>query len=150
MLLSVFHTTDPRLFPVMLSHAFGTNLFLVWIPFALVGAWSMRSARPIRSARFLLVTPVLMIPLFWFGVPDNVDSRFLLPPLLALLPWRSSFAPATWERVPARVFGAGPVARRRLRGCQSRAVRQPGWARSMASSGAFVLRFSDSRRSARA
>jgi hypothetical protein len=109
MLLSVFHTTDLRLFPVMLSHAFGTNLFLVWIPFALVGAWSMRSARPKRSALFLLLTPVLMIPLFWFGVPDNVDSRFLLPAaVLALLPLGFVFrAGSRWNACVHAVFGAG-------------------------------------------
>ena len=109
MLLSVFHTTDPRLFPVMLSHAFGTNLFLVWIPFVLVGAWSMRSARPTRSALFLLVTPVLMIPLFWFGVPDNVDARFLLPAaVLALLPLAFVFRDSdAWNACMHALFGAG-------------------------------------------
>jgi hypothetical protein len=111
MLQSVFHATNPRLLPVMLSHAFGTNLFLVWIPFALAGAWSILSARPKRSTLFLLLTPVLMIPLFWFGVPDNVDSRFLLPAaVLALLPLAFVFrASTTWNAGVHIVLGAGLV-----------------------------------------
>src|SRR5207237_4731668 len=84
---SVFHTTDARLLPVMLAHAFGTPLILFWLPFAGVGAWSMASARPRREARFLLLAPLVMIPLYWFAIPDNVDSRFMLPiALVALLP----------------------------------------------------------------
>jgi hypothetical protein len=84
---SVFHTTDPRLLSVMLAHAFGTPLVLVWLPFAAVGARAMASARPRREAWLLLGAPLVMIPLYWFAIPDNVDSRFMLPiALLALLP----------------------------------------------------------------
>jgi hypothetical protein len=84
---SVFHTTDPKLLPVMLAHAFGTPLFLIWPPLVLIGAWAMRSAAPRREALFLLLAPLVMIPLYWFGVPDNIDSRFLLPAaMLALVP----------------------------------------------------------------
>ena len=54
MMNSVFHTADPTLLPVMLSHAFGTPLVLFWAPLAVVGAWSMRAARPRREAVFLL------------------------------------------------------------------------------------------------
>lgn len=109
MLHSVFHTTDVRLFPVMLSHAFGTNLFLFWMPFALVGAWAMLAARPRRSALFLLLTPVLMVPLYWLGVPDNVDSRFLLPAaMLALLPLAFVFRESrAWNGCVHALFGAG-------------------------------------------
>jgi Dolichyl-phosphate-mannose-protein mannosyltransferase len=84
---SLFHTADPRLLPVMLAHAFGTPLMLVWLPFAIVGARAMWSAQPRSDARLLLLAPLLMIPLYWFAIPDNVDSRFMLPiALLALIP----------------------------------------------------------------
>ena len=84
---SLFHTTDPRLLPVMLAHAFGTPLILFWLPSAAIGGWAMASARPRREAWLLLAAPLVMIPLYWFAIPDNVDSRFMLPiALLALLP----------------------------------------------------------------
>src|SRR5262249_5493517 len=89
---SVFHTTDPKLLPVMLAHAFGTPLFLIWPPFAAIGAWAMRSATPRRDALLILAAPVAMVPLYWFGVPDNIDSRFLLPAaMLALVPFAFVF-----------------------------------------------------------
>jgi hypothetical protein len=79
MMHSVFHTTDLRLFPVMAAHAFGTPLFLVWIPFGLIGAASIVTRQAAWPGRYVLSSLLLMIPLHWFGVPDNVDSRFLLP-----------------------------------------------------------------------
>src|SRR5438045_3901923 len=84
---SLFHTTDPRLLPVMLAHAFGTPLILFWLPVAAIGGWAMASARPRREAWLLLAAPLVMIPLYWFAIPDYVDSRFMRPiALLALLP----------------------------------------------------------------
>jgi dolichyl-phosphate-mannose-protein mannosyltransferase len=108
---SVFHTTDARLFPVMLAHAFGTDLFLCWIPLALAGAPAMLAARPRRAALFLAAAPVLMVPLYWFGVPDNVDSRFLLPAAMtALLPIAFVFrANRTWNRCAHAALAAGLV-----------------------------------------
>jgi hypothetical protein len=86
MLNSVFHTDNFALFPTMAAHLFGPAFLVVWIPFAIVGA--------VRSARFgwwpngvLLLVPLLMIPLYWFGSPVNIDSRFLLSGIgPALLP----------------------------------------------------------------
>jgi len=84
---SVFHTIDIRLLPIMIAHAFGTPLALVWLPLAAAGIWRMRSASPRREALFLLSAPIAMTLLYWIGVPDNVDSRFLLPAaMLALVP----------------------------------------------------------------
>jgi hypothetical protein len=109
MLNSVFHTTDVRLFPVMLSHAFGTPLFLFWVPCFLAGAWTMLSAPPRWPSRFLLVLPIAMVPLYWFGVPDNVDSRFLLPvAVMALLPLVFLFRTnRTWNLGVHALFAAG-------------------------------------------
>jgi hypothetical protein len=86
MLNSEFHTDEFRLFPIMAARLFGPTLFLAWIPFAAVGA--VRSAsRGWWPNCVLLLVPVLMIPLYWFGLPVNIDSRFLLPAIgPALLP----------------------------------------------------------------
>jgi hypothetical protein len=109
--LSVFHTTDPRLLPVMLSHAFGTLLILVWAPFALAGARRMASAQPRREALFLVLAPLAMVPLYWFGVPDNIDSRFLLPEaMLALVPLAFVFrASRAWNAAIHLLYAAGLV-----------------------------------------
>ena len=91
---SLFHTTDVRLLPVMLAHAFGAPLILVWLPLVAAGAWRMAAARPRLEVRMLLVAPLVMIPLYWFAIPDNVDSRFMLPiALVALLPIAFVFPP---------------------------------------------------------
>jgi hypothetical protein len=111
MLNSVFHTTDPRLFPVMLSHAFGTPLFLFWVPCFLGGAWMMWRTRTPWPARLLLLMPIAMVPLYWIGVPDNVDSRFLLPvAILALLPLAFLFRTnRVWNAVVHTLFAAAVV-----------------------------------------
>jgi len=108
---SVFHTTDPALLPVMLAHAFGTPLFLIWPPLALAGAWAMRSAAPRREALMLLLAPFLMIALYWFGVPDNIDSRFLLPAaMLALVPLAFVFRTnRAWNAAMHVLLAAGLV-----------------------------------------
>jgi len=83
---SIFHVDDPRLLAVIAADAFGPALFLVWIPAALVGVAVMLVKGP-RLARLLAVLPFLLVPLEWFGVPDNTDARFLFPIVaLALLP----------------------------------------------------------------
>ncbi|HEV3218033.1 MAG TPA: glycosyltransferase family 39 protein, partial [Vicinamibacterales bacterium] len=87
LLNSVFHTTDFRLFPVLASRAFGSALSLVWLPFAALGAWSLVKREHRWPGMYVLLVPFLMAPLFWFGVPDNIDHRFLLPAaLVALVP----------------------------------------------------------------
>jgi hypothetical protein len=109
MMNSVFHTTDLRLLPVAVSHAFGTALFMFWLPFALVGAWAMLTARPRWPSLFLLCTPLAMAPLFWLAVPDNIDSRFLLPAAaVAILPFAFAFRPnRVWNAGVHVVFAAG-------------------------------------------
>jgi hypothetical protein len=91
MLNSVFHTDDVRLFPAMAAHLFGPTLFLFWLPFALIGGW-----RCVRRGwwpnGFVLLVPALMVPLYWFGFPVNIDSRFLMPALgAALVPFAFTF-----------------------------------------------------------
>jgi hypothetical protein len=94
MLHSVFHTTDIRLFPVMLAHAVGTPLAVFAIPWVLLGGWMMARLPRRWPALFLLLLPVPMSLLYWFAVPDNVDSRFMLPvAMLGLIPLAFAFRP---------------------------------------------------------
>ena len=109
MMNSILHATSLRLLPVMLCLAFGTTLFFFWIPFALAGAWNLASARPRGPNLFLLLAPVVMAYLYWFGVPDNLDCRFLLPvTMLGLLPISFAFgANRTWNACVHGLFAAG-------------------------------------------
>ena len=111
MLNSVFHTTDFRLFPVMVSHAFGTTLVLFWLPFAALGAWSLLTRKRWWPGVLVLCIPLLMIPLYWFGVPDNVDSRFLLPAaVLALVPMAFAFRTSkAWNLCVHAAYAGGIV-----------------------------------------
>ena len=108
MLNTVFHTTDVRLFPAMAAHAFGPALLLFWIPFAVVG-WAALARRGWWPYGFCVLVPLLMVPLYWFGLPVNVDSRFLMPALApALLPLAFAFRgrPA-WDRCIHALYAAG-------------------------------------------
>jgi hypothetical protein len=75
---SVFHTDDVTLFPAMAAHAFGPAFFLLWIPVVILGGGLMAWRRWWPHA-VVLLAPLLMVPLYWFGFPVNIDSRFLLP-----------------------------------------------------------------------
>lgn len=91
MLHTVFHITDVRLLPVIIAHLFGPTLFVLWVPVAIVGGAAMLRRGWWPSA-FLALVPVMMAPLFWFGFPVNVDSRFLIPAIgPALLPFAFAF-----------------------------------------------------------
>jgi 4-amino-4-deoxy-L-arabinose transferase-like glycosyltransferase len=90
MLNTVFHTSDPKLLPAILAHAFGPTLFAVWIPAAAVGGVLL--ARRGRPQAFVALLPYLMLPLFWFGFPVNIDSRFFMPAVApALVPFAFAF-----------------------------------------------------------
>jgi hypothetical protein len=91
MLNTVFHTTDLRLVPVMAAHAFGPTLLPVWIPVAAIGGWAL-VRRGWWPHAFMFAAPYAMAALFWFSLPVNVDTRFLLPALApALLPFAFVF-----------------------------------------------------------
>lgn len=109
MLQSVFHTTDVRLFPVMAAHAFGTALILWWAPFSIIGGWRLATRRFAWPGWPLVLAPFLMSLLYWFGVPDNVDSRFLLPAaMLAQLPLAFVFVSnRRWNAVIHGLYAAG-------------------------------------------
>ena len=91
MLNSVFHVSDPRLLPIIAAHAFGPTLFVLWLPAAIVGTVSLFRQGWWPSG-FVALVPIVMIPLFWFGFPVNIDSRFLMPALgPALVPLAFTF-----------------------------------------------------------
>lgn len=86
MLNTIFHTTDIHLLPAMAAHAFGPALFVVWLPLAVPG-WMAMVRRGWWPTGVLALIPIAMVPLYWFGFPVNVDSRFLMPAIgPALLP----------------------------------------------------------------
>jgi len=91
MLNTVFHSNDPRLLAPILAHAFGPTLFVVWMPAAVVGGYVIAS-RGWWPHAFVVLVPAVMLALFWFASPVNVDSRFLMPAIgLALLPFAGLF-----------------------------------------------------------
>jgi hypothetical protein len=110
MLNTIFHTTDVRLFPVMAARAFGPTLFLFWIPAAIVGGVQM-VRRGWWPNGFVLLVPAVMIPLYWFGFPVNIDSRFLMPAIgPALLPFAFVFRDdARWNAGAHVVYAGGMV-----------------------------------------
>lgn len=111
MLNTVFHTRDLGLVPVMAAHAFGPTLFFFWLPLALVGGWRT-AARGWWPDGLLVAMTILMAPLYWFGLPVNIDSRFFLPALgLALLPlaFVCSERRPQWNAVVHALYAAGAV-----------------------------------------
>ena len=98
---SVFHVTSLRLFPAIAAHGFGTGYAVVWLPMACLGIASLIVGRRWWPAGFVALVPFLICPLFWLVLPDNADSRFLLPAVVV--------APV----LPAFAFGSS----RRLNGC---------------------------------
>jgi hypothetical protein len=84
---SVFHVTSLRLLPAILAHAFGAATFLFWLPCVCLAAATVLVRRRWWPAGYVLLVPVVMAALSWFGIPDNADSRFLLPAVaLAMAP----------------------------------------------------------------
>jgi hypothetical protein len=108
MLNTIFHTSDLRLFPAMAARAFGPTLLLLWIPFALAGTWSM-IRRGWWPNGFVALVVMLMVPLYWFGFPVNIDSRFLMPAIgPALLPCAFAFTShRTWNAGVDRAYLLG-------------------------------------------
>lgn len=105
MLNTVFHSTDLSLLPAVVAHGFGPTLFLVLLPVALVGGFAMVRAGWWPGG-FVLLATGLMIPLFWFGFPVNIDSRFMLPAVgPALLVFAFAFRRnETWNAVVRGVY----------------------------------------------
>lgn len=89
---STFHVTSLQILPAIVAHAFGAAAFLFWLPCACFAAWSLAARRRWWPGGYVLLVPLLMLPLFWLGIPDNGDSRFLLPGVaVAMVPLTFSF-----------------------------------------------------------
>jgi hypothetical protein len=92
MFVSVFHATSLRELAVVLAHAFGPPLSVVWLVLAGPGVASLARRRPRWPAVFVVVAPVLIVAISWLSLPDNVDSRYFLPAIaLALIPFAFAF-----------------------------------------------------------
>ena len=89
---SVFHVAGLRLLPAIVAHAFGAATALVWVPFTCAGLVALFARRRWWPAAYVAAVPVAIVVLVWLGVPDNADSRFLLPAAaLAMVPLTFTF-----------------------------------------------------------
>jgi hypothetical protein len=76
------HMTDMRLLPgIVRNGAFGADLFVAWLPFALLGTWAALNARRWVLLGLALAMPAVMVTLFWYVVPynDTFEARYLFP-----------------------------------------------------------------------
>jgi hypothetical protein len=106
---SAFHSTDVRVLGLSAFHAFGITLLVIWVPAAIAAVVLTVRSRQWWPAGFVFGLTALMLALGWVGVPDNADSRFLLPVVVVAM---SVFAlPFTthpaWNRIVAAVYLAG-------------------------------------------
>jgi hypothetical protein len=89
MLHSPFHVATSQWLALIVGviHAFDLPLLLVTLPFLAIGAASLARRWQAWPVGVLLAVPVLLVPLYWFGVPENAEPRFLEPLVgLALVP----------------------------------------------------------------
>jgi hypothetical protein len=82
---TVFHATGLRLWSVVAAHSFGAPLALFWLPCAFAAVTSILVRRRWWPAGFIVFLLPLMTVLVWFGLPANIDSRFLLPAMATSL-----------------------------------------------------------------
>jgi hypothetical protein len=106
---TVFHTSDLRLFPAVVAHACGPSL-VVLSPFVMLG-WVKMVRRGWWPCGALAILPFAMVPLFWYVLPVNIDSRFLMPAVApALLPLAFAFSRRrTWNAALHVIYGADMV-----------------------------------------
>jgi Dolichyl-phosphate-mannose-protein mannosyltransferase len=113
MLHSPFHVSTRPGWPLVISviHAFDLALLLVALPFLVVGTVALARRWRTWPVAVLLAVPVLLVPLYWFGVPENVEPRFLTPVVgLALLPMAFVFGRRSgWNAVVHALYAAGLV-----------------------------------------
>jgi hypothetical protein len=110
MMNTIFHTTDVTLLPALAAHAVGPALFLVWLPFAVIG-WTSMAKRGWWPWAAVTTATLAMVPLYWFGFPVNVDSRFLMPAVgLAMLPLAFVFTARSRTNAVVHALYAGALA----------------------------------------
>ncbi|HEX7138121.1 MAG TPA: glycosyltransferase family 39 protein [Vicinamibacterales bacterium] len=110
MLNTVFHTSDLTLLPSIVAHAFGPSLVFVWLPCAVAG-WIKMARRGWWPHGVLALLPLLMVPLYWYGLPVNIDSRFLMPAVApALLPLAFVFSSRPhWNVAVHAIYAASMI-----------------------------------------
>jgi hypothetical protein len=106
---SAFHSTSVPILSWSAVHAVGLTLFVIWLPVAIVAIVRTVWLKRWWPAGFVLAATVLTVPLCWIGVPDNADSRFLLPGVVASM---SVFALAfsshrTWNALVGAAYIVG-------------------------------------------
>ncbi len=108
---SVFHVTSLRLLPAIVAHAFGAATALVWLPAWCVGVAVFAGRRRWWPGAYVAAIPFAILALFWLGVPDNGDSRFLLPAVaVAMVPLTFSFgADRRWNACLRAVYAIGAI-----------------------------------------
>jgi hypothetical protein len=106
---SAFHSTDVAVLGLSMFHAFGITLLTVWVPAAIAAIFVTIRSRRWWPAGFVLVATALMVPLCWLGVPDNADSRFLLPAVVvAMIVFALAFTERhQWNRIVAALYIVG-------------------------------------------
>ena len=113
MLHSPFHVPTSQWLPLGVSviRAFDLTLLLVALPFLAIGAASLARRWREWPIGVLLVLPLLLVALYWFGVPENAEPRFLAPAVgLALTPLAFAFGTGPrWNALVHGVYAAGLV-----------------------------------------
>jgi len=94
---SVFHAKGASLWLAVVTHAFGATLAPVWTVLALVALITIVAQRRWWPAGVIATVFVLMFPLEWFNIPDNIDARFLFPTVTIAMV------------LPSLAFGKGTV-----------------------------------------
>jgi hypothetical protein len=113
MLHSPFHVATSQWLALVVSviHAFGLPLLVIALPFLAIGAASLARRWRAWPVGVLLVVPMLLVPLYWFGVPENAEPRFLAPLVgLALVPLAFVFGTRPrWNALVHGLYAAGLI-----------------------------------------
>jgi hypothetical protein len=110
MVNTIFHTSDLRLLPTMLAHALGPALAIVWLPLAIAGVVRLLRRGLWPWGAVALTAPVMTV-VYWFGLPVNIDSRFLMPAVApALLPLAFTFGDSRRWIIVRRAVSGGAIA----------------------------------------
>jgi hypothetical protein len=111
MLHSPFHVPTSQWLPLIVSviRAFDLPLLLVTLPFLAIGAASLARRWRAWPVGMFLILPLLLVPLYWLGVPENAEPRFLAPAVgLALLPLAFAFGTRPrWNALVHGLYAAG-------------------------------------------
>jgi hypothetical protein len=113
MLHSPFHVATSQWLALIVCviKAFELPLLLATFPFLAIGAASLARRWRAWPVGVLMMVPMLLVPLYWFGVPENVEPRFLAPLVgLALVPLAFVFGThPRWNALVHGLYAAGLI-----------------------------------------